>query len=218
MEWNSVLFATRGGIKNLARAADTFHARNEVNAAAYEIENMKERVVEAFTQLAADGRAWWPSRPFGFTMPKRGDKRGEWIAPELVKPEADAIAKAYEDVQAGRSLKDVARQRNAVGLLTPRGNQWNGMAVRALLLNPRNAALRAYRGEVVGQASWPAIVSEQVWRGVRTTLTDGARLRPGAGFTTGRKRLLSGIAVCSERGGTLTSAPAPRPGGTCQPE
>lgn len=208
---NSVLFATRGGIKNLARAADTFNARNEVNAASYEVENMKERMVEAFTQMASEGRAWWPTRPFGYTMPQRIDKH-TFTKPEMIKAEADAIAKAYDDVQAGKSLKDVARQWNNAGLLTPKGNQWNGMSVRALLLNPRNAGLRAYRGEVVGQADWPGIVSEQVWRGVKALLTDSARLTPGAGFTTGRKHLLSGLATCSECGGSLTSAPAPQPG------
>jgi site-specific DNA recombinase len=216
----SVLFGTRAGIKNLARAADVFNARNEVNVASYEVENIKERMREKFQEIAGDGRAWWPSRPFGYTMPQRGEKRGEWTRPELVKPEADAIAKAYEDVRAGRSLKDVARRWNADGLLTPKANQWTGMAVRALLLNPRNAALRTYQPdksqppEIVGVASWPAIVTEQVWRGVKATLTDGARLTPGAGFHTGRKHLLSGIAKCSECGGKLTSAPAPKPGGS----
>jgi site-specific DNA recombinase len=179
---------------------------------------MVERMKEKFEQLAGEGRAWWPSRPFGYTMPKRGEKRGEWTRPELVKAEADAIAKAYEDVRAGRSLKEIARQWNKASLPTPKGNQWNGMAVRALLLNPRNAALRTYQPdktqppEIVGQAAWPAIVSEQVWRGVRAMLTDRGRLSPGGGFHTGRKHLLSGIATCSECGGTLTSAPAPRPG------
>jgi site-specific DNA recombinase len=217
---HGVLLGTRGGIKNLARAADTFNARNESNAAAYEVENMRERMKEKFAELADEGRAWWPSRPFGYTMPQRGEKRGEWTRPELVKAEADAILKAYEDVRAGRSLKEIARKWNQVGLLTPKGNPWSGMAVRALLLNPRNAALRTYQPdktvppEIVGAAAWPAIVSEQAWRGVRVMLTDRARLTPGAGFHTGRKHLLSGIATCSECGGALTSAPAPRPGGS----
>ncbi len=209
---NSVLFATRNGIKNLARAADCFNARNEVNAASYEIEQMVERMKEAFVQLADDGRPWWPQRPFGYTMPKRGENRGEWVAPQPVNAEADAIAKAYEDVQAGRSLKDVARQWNTAGILTPKGNQWNGMAVRALLLNCRNAGLRSYRGEIIGKANWQPIVTEQVYRAVESMLSDPARLTPGAGFATGRKHLLSGIATCSECGAGLTSAPAPRPG------
>jgi site-specific DNA recombinase len=221
---HSVLFATRSGIKNLARAADTFNARNEGNAAAYEIEQMRERMVEAFTQLADDGRPWWPQRPFGYTMPRRrtpeqlaeqrerGEKRDEWVAPQPVRAEADAIAKAYEDVQSGRSLKDVARQWNNSGILTPKGNQWNGMAVRALLLNCRNAGLRAYKGEIVGKAVWLGIVTEQTYRAVHSMLSDPARLTPGAGFATGRKHLLSGLAVCSECNGPLTSAPPPKPG------
>ena len=223
---NSVLFATRIGIKNLARAADTFNARNEVNAASYEIENMKERMVEKFVEIADDGRAWWPTRPFGYTMPQRIDRR-TFTKPELVKREARAIRKAYDDVMGGSSLKSIARQWNADGLRTPptggcdcepapaefpcptcnrkrrskpEGTEWTSMSVRAVLLAPRNAALRSYHGEVVGAADWPAIVPEQVWRGVKGKLTDPARLTPGAGFTAPRKYLLSGVALCSECG------------------
>jgi site-specific DNA recombinase len=229
---NSVLFATRSGIKNLARAADTFNARNEVNAAAYEVENMVERMIEKFEELAGEGRAWWPRRPFGYTMPRRGEKRGQWYPPELVKREADAIRQAYADVRAGRSLKAIAREWNSAGLRTPAtpgcecepapdefpcntcnrkrrampdGTQWSGMAIRQLLLAPRNAAQRTYHGEIVGEADWPAIVSEQVWRGAVSKLTDPARLTPGGGFSAPRKYLLSGIATCSECKHTLSS-------------
>ena len=216
---NGVLFATRTGIKNLAKAADTFNARNEVNAAAYEIENMRERMVDSFVEIAGEGRPWWPSRPFGYTMPEMIRKRVA-TRPELVKAEADAIRQAYKDVMARRSLKAIAREWNTAGLLTPRGNEWSSMSLRQLILNPRNAALRVYwpkkkdeKGRkftdivnhVVGKGDWPAIVSEQTWRGAVAVLTDPSRLTPGAGFSTGRRYLLSGLARCSECDGTLTS-------------
>lgn len=243
---NGVLFATRTGIKNLSKASDTFSARNEVNAAAYEIENMRERMIESFQDIAGEGRAWWPTRPFGYTMPKMIRKRVA-TTPELVKDEADAIRQAYKDVIARRSLKAIAREWNTAGLRTPptggcgcdpapeklpcpvckrhrrakpEGNEWTSMSLRQLLINPRNAALRVYwpktKGEkgrkftdivnhVVGKGDWPAIVSEQTWRGAVAVLTEPSRLTPGAGFSTGRKYMLSGLARCSECGGTVTS-------------
>ena len=42
---------------------------------------MKKRQKAAFTQRAEMGRPWWPSRPFGFTMPKR-DGTGTQHVPE----------------------------------------------------------------------------------------------------------------------------------------
>jgi DNA invertase Pin-like site-specific DNA recombinase len=217
---NNVTIVTTEGEFDPTNDTNTMIGRITMAVAKFEGDRKARRQKDANKQRADAGRAWWPSRPFGYTMPKRGDKHGEWVAPQLVRREADAIAKAYDDVRAGKSLKEVARQWNQAGLLTPKGNQWNGMAVRALLLNPRNAALRTYQPdkaqppEIVGNADWPAIISEGVWRGVRAMLTDRARLTPGAGFHTGRKHLLSGIATCSVCGGTLTSAPAPRPGGS----
>jgi DNA invertase Pin-like site-specific DNA recombinase len=196
---NSVLFGTRTGIKNLARAADTFNARNEVNAASYEVDNMRERMVEKFVELSQAGRAWWPSRPFGYTMPQRGDKRGEWTRPELVKPEAAAIRTAYSAVLAGMSLKAIAREWNTKGIRTPKGNDWDGMKVRQLLLNARNAGLRTYHGEVVGTGNWPAIVTENIWRRVEIKLSNSDRRVNSVAFPA-RKYLLSGLAKCSECG------------------
>src|SRR5262249_38197346 len=79
-----------------------------------------------------------------------------------------------------------------------------------VLLNPRNAGLRSHNGEIVRdnegkevKAVWPAIVDRDVFDGVAAVLTNPGR-RVGA--TTGRKYLLSGLAVCGKCGKTLGSA------------
>ena len=83
--------------------------------------------------------------------------------------------------------------------------------VRQLLLSERNAGLREYRGDVVGGAGWPAIVTEDVWRMAVAKLTDPTR-RSGA--TRGRKYLLSNIAhlrAVRLRAGLGHQQPGPAP-------
>ena len=115
----------------------------------------------------------------------------------LLEAEAEVIRESYTAILAGRSLLGIARELNAAGVKSSRGGTWNGKTVRDMLLAPRNAGLRAYRGEIVGQGQWPAIVTEDIWRGAVAVLTDPARLRkPHGGW--GRKRLLSGLVTCGK--------------------
>jgi site-specific DNA recombinase len=98
---------------------------------------------------------------------------------------------------------------------------WTHHNVRDVLTNPRNAGKRRYRPRpatvraaksstsaaradrasirqnpllgIVGDAEWPALVSEEVWRAAVDVLTDPSRWRP----VKGSKRLLTGVARCS---------------------
>ncbi len=192
-----------------------------------EVERKSARTKAAGLQRASQGPAWWPTRPFGYRLAdetvlehrtKRKMVNGEvklvkpkWAAGPVVldRREAAAIRAAYKSVIAGGSLKFIAREWNAKGIPTPKGHEWDGMAVKQVLLAPRNAALRTYQPdkriepEVVGKGDWPAVVTEQIWRSALATLTNPARLTPGAGFNT-RKYLLSGLATCSECGHTVS--------------
>jgi hypothetical protein len=89
----------------------------------------------------------------------------------------------------------IARDLDAAGFITGRlGKRFNHSAARAVLINPRNAGLRAYRGTIVGPAVWPPIVDEDTWRAAHALLTDTERSRgPGS---SARKWLLGGIALC----------------------
>jgi DNA invertase Pin-like site-specific DNA recombinase len=190
-----------------------------------EVERKSARQKAAMVQRASRGPAWWPSRPFGYQLKddsvlaarsKRKMVKGEMVTVtpkfstavgELVlnRREAKAIREAYGAVLAGMSLKAIAREWNSQGILTPKGHQWNGMAVRKVLLAPRNAALRTYQPdkrkppEIVGKGDWPAIVTEDVFSSVRVKLTDTTRRVNGVAFPA-RKYLLSGLAKCSECG------------------
>jgi hypothetical protein len=100
-------------------------------------------------------------------------------------------------VLAGATLASVARDWNAAGLLRPStGGRWVRAAVRDTLRRPRNAALRVYQGEVIGKATWPAIVPEEQWKAIDALFADeGRRTAPGINPHQVR-HLLSGLAVC----------------------
>jgi hypothetical protein len=95
----------------------------------------------------------------------------------------------------------LARDLNASGLVTRRGKPFTHSGVRAILINPRNAGLRAYRGEIVGPAVWPAIVDEETWRAAHALLTDEARRKDH--HPTARRWLLGNLALCGRCGATV---------------
>jgi DNA invertase Pin-like site-specific DNA recombinase len=195
-----------------------------------EIERKNTRVKAAMVQRATQGPAWWPTRPFGYALqddsilkarakrkmvdgrmtvhtPKWSTSAAAGAKIVLAQREASALRKAYSSILAGMSLKAIAREWNSKGLLTPKGNEWDGMAVKQVLLAARNAGLRTYGKdkEVVGKGDWPAIVTENIWREVVAKLTNPARLVNGSAFPA-RKYVLSGLARCSECGHTVSSA------------
>lgn len=134
-------------------------------------------------------------------LPSIGGHRAFGYTPDglaVVEEEALAIRAGADAVLAGASLAQVAREWNAAGLRTARaGNLWRFHTVRLVMLNPRNAGIRAHRGKEIGPAVWPAILPEPTFRAVVATLTHPDR---HAGGARAGMRLLTGIAVCGVPG------------------
>ncbi|WP_410677314.1 recombinase family protein, partial [Amycolatopsis sp. cmx-4-68] len=116
--------------------------------------------------------------------------------------QAEMVRQAYADLLAGATLSGIARKLNAAGMRSgktrwARGKEgqecmWSPNSVRHMLLAPRNAGLRAYKGEIVGKAVWDPIVPEDTWRDAVALLGDsGRRQRKPT-----PRHLLSGIARC----------------------
>ena len=181
-----------------------------------EIELKGERQKRAARQRAESGRAWTPTRWFGYTMPKP-DGSGM----EIVESEAALLADAYAGILAGRSLQGLAKEWNERGVTTVPGNKWVATTLRTTLLNARYAGISTYLGEEVAAGQWPAIVSEDVYRGVAAILKDPQRTRrPINGY--GRRYLLSGLLTCGKCGrkrinGTRAhNTKSPRPNYVCK--
>ena len=191
--------AVTAGHLDLSTPAGRAVARTITAWATYEGEQKSLRQQAQARQMAVAGRSWWTFRPFGFEMD--GTHR---------KDEANALRKAYSDVLAGRPLTRIYKDLNEAGYRTNRGNEWGHVAFRTMLLRPRNAGIRNYKGEEVGQAAWDGIVDEATYRATVRLLTNPARHVSGDGK---RVAMLSGIATCgkvrtdgSTCGGRMTRA------------
>ena len=107
--------------------------------------------------------------------------------------EAPALVELYEKVLAGTTMVAATRWLNKHGHRTTTGRPWDRSSVRKVLLNPRNAGLRAHRGAVVATGTWQPIVAEEVWRATVEKVTDPARRGPGR---TARRWLGGGLYLC----------------------
>ena len=175
------VYTVSAGTLDLSTPAGRAVARTVAAWSQYETEQKAVRQKAAHRQRAAAGKPWTTRRPFGFA------DDGVTLDPD----EADVIREMYAQLLAGVSQSEIVRRLNEQGIPTTQGNPWRQSAVRALLMNPRNAGLRAHNGVIVGPGAWEAIVPEATWRAAVGVMTSTSR--KGAGKRT---NLLSGFARC----------------------
>jgi site-specific DNA recombinase len=175
--------ATVTGDLDLSTDAGRLVGRILASVARGEVERKGARQKRAQQQAAQQGRPAGGRRPFGY------DRDGMTVR----EAEAAELRAAYRTLLEGGSLKGIARRWNDAGITTTAGNRWSHSTVRNTLKNPRYAGHRTYRGEVVGPATWPALVDADTFDAARALLA-----LPGRLTTTGtaRKYLLPGLARC----------------------
>lgn len=181
---------TVSGDMDLTTEDGQFKARIEAAVARKEVTRKGERQRRAEMQAVDRGM---PPRRRAF-----GYKR---LGLEADPVEAPAVADAYAMLLAGSSLASIARMLNDRGLTTSLGRPWEPTAVRTVLMNARNAAIRTYYGEESGPGTWPAIVDRDTYDMAVALLRDPARQTSGG--TTARKHLGAGLyrcGVCAEQG------------------
>jgi site-specific DNA recombinase len=170
-------------------AADQFMLRTMVGIAEMESANTSLRVRRAKKDSADNGQ---PNpggmRAFGYTTNKR----------DLVPDEAAVIKEAAERLLAGHSLVSIINDLNARGIRTPRGKAWLPGTLAAVLVNPRIAGLRAYKGEIVGDAVWPAIINREQHEKLVALRKDATRRWVPRGRRP--QHLLSGMVECARCG------------------
>jgi DNA invertase Pin-like site-specific DNA recombinase len=106
--------------------------------------------------------------------------------------EAAVVRRIAIDILAGVSLSRIAEDLNAEQVPTVRGGEWHARSVHSVVSKPRNVAKRVYRGEVIGDAAWPAILNLDTWERVRIVLAERAR-----GGNNSLTRWLTGVLRCS---------------------
>lgn len=189
---NGLRIATVTGDLDLSTDAGRLVGRILASVARGEVERKGARQKRAQQQAAQQGRPAGGRRPFGYASD----------GTTVNEAEAKHIRAAYQTLLEGASLKSIARYWNDRDLATTAGNPWRHDNVRGVLLNPRYAGKRTYRGEVVGPATWPALVDEDT-HGAAVALLSLPERRTTA--TTARKYLLPAIALCWKCGSDVAT-------------
>lgn len=152
------------GELDLSTAAGQMMGSMLTTVAQYESQHHSERRVHANVQRAEAGGWWSSNRCFGYTQDG-----------EVLDVEATFIRQAAADVLDGKSLRQIAREWNACGVTSTQGTTWNTSRIKRVLVNPRYAALRVYRGKVTGPGDWQAIVDPETHAGLLAVLRDVSR-------------------------------------------
>jgi DNA invertase Pin-like site-specific DNA recombinase len=213
-----VKVVTAQGDLNLITPEGEFQGNILVSFARMEARQKSKRQKDAALQMAQQGKPHIGPRAFAY----------ESDGMTVREDEAEALRRAYASLLGGATLLSLCRDLTAAGFLTPAGKPWRHSGIRAILLNPRNAALRSYtetkggrviiasERKIIGPANWPGIVDQETFYAARALLTDDGR-RTNRNGSTARKWLLGGLAVCgvcndgttmrvsyrSERGGSV---------------
>jgi DNA invertase Pin-like site-specific DNA recombinase len=154
-----------------------------------QVERIGELVSRAKKERAAQGRhSGGGRRPFGLT-----EKRTA-----LVPEEANALREVAAGILAGGSWRSQVETLNANGVRNTSGQRWEIRTLRRVLTSPHIAGLRAYHGQIVGEATWPAILDRGTWELLRAD-TAGRR----AGRPPSDKHLLTGLLACHHCGRKL---------------
>lgn len=196
-ETSGTRLATVTGDLDLSTDTGRLLARILASVARGEVERKGRRQRDANRQRAAQGKARWVRRPFGYTK-----QDGRVI---VVEPEAEAIRAAAEAVLKGVPLARIAREWNERGLLTTAGKAWVTTSVRRAISNPRLAGRSMYRGEDMGEGEWPPILDGDTLARLEEVLSDPRRR---TAFNNTAKHLLSGIAECGRCGRQMYGTPA----------
>ncbi|HEY6650587.1 MAG TPA: recombinase family protein [Mycobacterium sp.] len=185
------LSTVQGGDIDLTTSAGRMIARILGSVARQESEHKGERHRRANRQKREAG-AWRATgrRKFGYTQ-----------TGEPLDREADAIREAATAVLGGRSLRSIANEWNAHGLLTTGGKPWSNLQLRRALKRPLYAGLVEHAGRIVGRGQWKALIDEDTYHGLVAMLSDPERNRGGGTFET--KYMGSAVYECGKCGGKL---------------
>lgn len=174
----------RAGDVDLSTASGRMVARILGAVSRQESERIGERVSRAKRERATQGRhSGGGMRPFGLTADRTA----------LVESEAAELRRAAAAVLCGATLSSEVDRLNAAGMRSTTGRYWTVGDLGRVLTSPHVAALRSYRGEVVGEAQWPPILDRDTWEQLRAARGRRKRGRPPLD-----RHLLTGLLACSE--------------------
>ena len=208
------------GAYDLTTPTGRMQARIVGNVARFESEHKSERLRRKMDELAAAGQPHCGGlRPFGLrrVLDAHGQP-GRPVAYEIVPAEAALILEAAAAIlDDGRSLRSIAIDWQARGVVSPAGKPWQPGPLGKMLCSAQLAGLRerhvdrdpkaraARKGETTLSAvKIPAILPRARWQALRTVLRDPARRTTPS---NARVNLLAGFLRCGRCGARLVGRP-----------
>lgn len=192
-EKHGLKVVTANGEADLSTDAGILFAGIKAQVARAEVRRKGARQSRAQRQRAEHGKPPKGVRLTGYTL-----------AGEIIPEEAEVIKKIFDLFSAGDTLKGIARGLEDDGIKTRRGGTWSSSTVSTILRNARYAGRSVYKGQQVGPAGWPGIVSEAQFDAVQARLTDPRRTVNRA--DTARKHIGSGVYYCGTCGARVRSS------------
>jgi len=174
-------------------------ARIKAAVAAEEVRKQRERSRRRSDQDAERG------------APRPGGRRAfGWESDGVTIRESEAamIREAAERVLRGETLRSICFDWRRRGSATAYGTSWSLNGIKALLRNPRNNGKRQHRGEVIGDADWPAIFDDETFAQLEAVFADKSARQVR---TPPRDYPLRGVLSCGECGHQLVSAARKKP-------
>jgi len=190
-EEHDVKIAASGKVYDLADPEEAFQLDLFFSLGIRESGVTRKRILRTVKANAVAGR---PHGKLLYGYRRRyNPETGALEAQEIHPEQAAVIREMARRILAGQSTYTVAIWLNDQGHSTPTGADWVLSQVKRVLINPAYAGKRVYRGEVIGDATWPAIFDEVTHKMLTSKLTDPSR---GKLRDCTVKHLLSGIVQC----------------------
>lgn len=198
----SVLWCYSGRIFDLSRTDDRLTTGLDALLSERESDVTRDRILRAMRANAGQGR---PHGKLLYGYAREYDSRTGALVRQVVREDqAEIIREAARRVLSGESCNAIAKELNNRGVPPARSGRWDLTRVRRMVTNPSYAAKRIYKGEVVGEGNWPAILDESTLHQCCARMSDPSRKTTNEHSV---KYLLSGIARCGVCDSTLKVMP-----------
>ena len=187
-----IALANVSGDTDLSSSDGRFKARIMGAVARQESERKGERMRRESEQAARRGVPRGSRRPFGYETDRI----------TIRDDEATLVREAVSRVLSGETAAAVARDWNARPIPSPQqaAHGWSAASIAGILRNPRIAGQRTYKGEVVANGTWPAIIDRETFDRLQAKIKRGTRIGQPP------KQFLSGIARCGRCGSPMWSS------------
>jgi site-specific DNA recombinase len=197
---------THGRLYDPANARDRRTLLEDAVDSEYESAKTSKRLQRDMRSNAEKGRPHG-KKIYGYRRIKDAET-GALLRVEPDEEEAPVVQEAARRILAGETFYAIAKDFNERGIPPRRGTMkahrqglgWTPPAIKQMLTMPAYAAKRQHRGEIIGDAMWPALVELDTWEKLQAVMSPPERRRTN---DWPARHLLTGIATCGVCGAPM---------------